>query len=135
MTLRALILLFLVAATASCAATTSGEEAVKVALADFSLSLDRSTAPAGPLDFVVANRGPSVHEIEVFSGAGEGTVLPIAASVADTTGLDLVDEVEDILPGSTATLTLDLSPGTYLVICNLPGHYEHGMWGYLTVTG
>lgn len=134
MTLRAFILLFVVAIAVGCAATTSGEETVNVALADFSLSLDRFTVRAGPTDFVVDNPGPSVHEIEVFSGASEGTALPVDASVADTTGLDLVDEVEDILPGSAATLTLDLTPGTYLVICNLPSHYEHGMWGYLTVT-
>lgn len=136
MTIRAVVLLFVVIAAASsgCAATTSGEQAVNVGLADFTLTLDKSSVAAGPVDFVVDNAGPSVHEIEVFAGATDGAPLQVDSSVADTTGLDLVDEVEDILPGSTATITLNLTAGTYLVICNLPGHYEHGMRQYLTVT-
>jgi uncharacterized cupredoxin-like copper-binding protein len=38
-----------------------------------------------------------------------------------------VDEIEDITPGSTANLTVDLDAGTYVVMCNLPGHFERGM--------
>ena len=41
--------------------------------------------------------------------------------------LEPVDEVEDIAPGTSASLSLDLEPGTYAVICNLPGHYANGM--------
>ena len=37
-------------------------------------------------------------------------------------------------PGATKALTLDLKPGTYLLVCNLPGHYAAGMWTVLTVT-
>ena len=70
----------------------------------------------------------------MFSGATAGAELPVNNSVADTTGLTLVDEIEDIVPGATATLTVDLTAGTYLVVCNLPEHYELGMWAYLTVT-
>ena len=80
----------------------------------------------------VRNDGTSVHEIEVF--AGTKTDLPVKNSVADTTGLKLVDEVEDILPGSTLMLDLDLEPGDYVIICNLPGHYQVGMVSKLVVT-
>ena len=53
--------------------------------------------------------------------------------MADTTGLTLVDEVENILVEFDASLVVDLSPGTYLVICNMPAHYQNGMWAYMTV--
>ena len=33
------------------------------------------------------------------------------------------------------TTTVDLKPGKYAVICNLPGHYAQGMYGSLTVSG
>jgi uncharacterized cupredoxin-like copper-binding protein len=49
------------------------------------------------------------------------------ADIADTRGLTLLDEVEDVLPGGSASLTLELEAGTYLIICNLPGHYSNGM--------
>jgi uncharacterized cupredoxin-like copper-binding protein len=130
----ALTLLALATVAAGCAPDAGSGQAVEVELGDFTLTLDATTVRAGTVDFLVSNRGPSVHEIEVFAGAAEGERLPVHSSVADTTGLDLLDEVEDVLPGTTATLTLDLAPGTYLVICNLPDHYEHGMWQYLTVT-
>lgn len=74
-----------------------------------------------------------VHEVEVFSGATDGQILPVNSSVANTTGLELIDEVENILPDARASLVVDLSPGIYLVICNLPAHYESGMVTYLTV--
>jgi len=76
-----------------------------------------------------------VHEIEVFGGAAEGVDLAVRNAVADVTDLTLIDEVEDIVPGGTSSLTLDLEPGTYLIICNLPDHYRNGMSAYLTVTG
>jgi len=49
-------------------------------------------------------------------------------------GLTAVDEQEDIAANSSATLTVDLQPGTYVVICNLPGHYKLGMHATLTVS-
>ena len=44
-------------------------------------------------------------------------------------------EVPDLGPGRAGSLTLQLSPGTYLLICNQPNHYKAGMWTKLTVTG
>jgi uncharacterized cupredoxin-like copper-binding protein len=47
--------------------------------------------------------------------------------------LEVVDEVEDIAPGTSAPLNLTLDPGSYAVICNLPGHYANGMHTTFTV--
>ena len=43
-------------------------------------------------------------------------------------------ETEEMQPGASKTLTLDLTPGTYLLLCNVAGHYAAGMWTVLTVT-
>jgi plastocyanin len=45
------------------------------------------------------------------------------------------DEVgtEDIDPGSSGDLTVDVDPGDYDVICTIPGHAEQGMTGTITV--
>lgn len=120
---------------ASCAPSSSGAAEIAVGLDDTSITLDAGSAPAGTVVFATTNTSSSlVHEIEVFSGATTGSTLPIASGVADTNGLHLVDEIEDILPGATVSLTVDLAPGTYLVVCNLPGHYALGMWTHLEVT-
>ncbi|MEA2312683.1 MAG: hypothetical protein QOE28_2651, partial [Solirubrobacteraceae bacterium] len=35
--------------------------------------------------------------------------------------------------GAAKALTLNLKPGHYALICNLPGHYTAGMYADLTV--
>jgi uncharacterized cupredoxin-like copper-binding protein len=70
------------------------------------------------------------HEFEVFvvPEGVDADNLPMDGDVAtaDET-LEVVDEIEDIAPGTSATLNLNLDAGTYAVICNLPGHYANGM--------
>lgn len=106
---------------------------VPATLHDGAIELSQATVPAGRVRLMVENQGTMTHEIEVF--AGDDTEIPVSNNVADTSGMELVDEVEDIAPGLTPTLDLDLEPGDYVVICNLPGHYEMGMVTKLTVTG
>ena len=48
--------------------------------------------------------------------------------------INSLGETEEMQPGASKTLTLDLKPGTYLLICNVAGHYAAGMWTVLTVT-
>ena len=48
-------------------------------------------------------------------------------------GLELVDEIEDIEGGSSQSLTVNLDAGSYVLICNLPGHYAQGMHAGFTV--
>jgi uncharacterized cupredoxin-like copper-binding protein len=48
-------------------------------------------------------------------------------------GLSKGDEVDDIEGGSTQSLTVNLDAGSYVLICNLPGHYGQGMLAGFTV--
>jgi len=108
------------------------ETTVAVTLADDAVTLEPVTVPAGAVRLAATNEGTMTHEFEIFAGATT-TELPVESNVAVTEGLELVDEVEDVVPGATGELVLDLDPGTYLVICNLPGHYAAGMKALLTV--
>ena len=50
-------------------------------------------------------------------------------------GVTVVDEAEDIAPSTTAIAAHSTSrPVQYVIICNLPGHYEQGMNVGLKVT-
>jgi uncharacterized cupredoxin-like copper-binding protein len=129
------VALIFIAILTSCGGGGSGadQSQVSVTLEDGKITIDPEAVPAGNVTFDVTNDGSMVHEIEVFSG--DSVDLPISNGVADTGDMDLVDEVEDILPGGNPELRLRLDPGTYIIICNLPGHYAMGMVAKLTVTG
>lgn len=43
-------------------------------------------------------------------------------------------EVSELKPGTTGSLTLNLTPGKYLLFCNVAGHFEMGMFTQLIVT-
>lgn len=112
-----------------------GEADVDVTLNDSSIELAPETATAGDVTLVATNRGSTTHEFEIFTVEGDidPSALPVDDNVAMTDGLTLLDEVEDVTPGSQAELTVDLATGTYAVICNLPGHYARGMHATLRV--
>jgi len=44
----------------------------------------------------------------------------------DTAGTN-VGETGDLKAGATKTVTINLQPGHYVFLCNLPGHYMQGM--------
>jgi len=103
---------------------------------DFSISLGEDSVAAGDVTFHITNEGPSVHEFVVFQTNLAPDSLPVKDGVVneDAQQLTLVDEQEDIDANTTADLTVNLDAGDYVVICNLPGHYQQGMYAGLTVT-
>ena len=108
---------------------------IPVTLADFSIDMGETSAAAGSVSFDVTNDGPSVHEFEVLRTDTSADALPVDSGVVQTSadGIEIVDEVEEIAPGTNVGLTVDLEPGTYAVICNVSGHYEQGMFASVTV--
>ncbi len=115
----------------------SGSGGVGATEKDFSISLDTSSAKAGSVTFNIKNEGPSTHEFVVFKTDLAPGSLPTASDGTvdeEGQGVEHIDEVEDIAAGATQTLTVNLAAGHYVVICNLPGHYQQGMHAELTVS-
>jgi uncharacterized cupredoxin-like copper-binding protein len=113
------------------------EGAVLATLADYSITLDRNSAPAGEVIFDVTNEAEQIHEFVVLKTDLAEDALPTddAGDVdeAGDPGIELIGEIEDIEGGTTQSLTLGLDAGSYVVICNLPGHYSQGMHTGFTV--
>jgi uncharacterized cupredoxin-like copper-binding protein len=130
---RSILLSFLPLLVAAACTSTSADAEVAVSLHEDAVTLAPTEVGAGAVTFAATNEGTNTHEIEVFRGDVDPATLPVEDNVAVTDGLDLVDEIEDITPGSTANLTVELEPGTYVVMCNLPGHFEKGMHAVVTV--
>jgi uncharacterized cupredoxin-like copper-binding protein len=104
---------------------------------DFAITLDSSTAATGAVNFHVSNEGPATHEFVVIKTNDAPDALPLDSSgnVDETAkGVAQVGLIQDITPGSSKDLPIDLQPGKYVVICNLPGHYKLGMNAGLTVS-
>ena len=99
--------------------------------------LSSATAPAGAVEFVVKNAGKEPHEFVVLKNDLSGKELPLKGDKLDeeAKGLKNLGEIgEDKLKsGATEKLSLNLTPGRYLLVCNLPGHFKAGMKAEFTV--
>src|SRR4029453_625430 len=94
-------------------------------------------ASAGDVTFDVTNDADQTHEFVVFQTDLAPDQLPTddGGDVDEAgEGVELVDEIEDIEGGSTQSLTVNLDTGSYVLICNLPGHYAQGMHTGFTVS-
>ena len=103
---------------------------IGVTLADFTITLDESSAAAGDLTFDVSNDAEQTHEFVIFKTDLAEDQLPTDedGNVDETgEGVELIDEIEDIEAGANQSLTATLDAGSYVFICNLPGHYGQGM--------
>ena len=114
----------------------SGAGAVNATEKDFAIALDPSTASSGQVTFAITNEGPSTHEFVLFKTKLAPDALPVNEDGTvdeEGKGLKLVDEVEDIAAGSSQSLEVSLDAASYVVVCNLPGHYKLGMHAPFTV--
>ncbi|MFB6075276.1 MAG: hypothetical protein ABEJ89_09705 [Haloarculaceae archaeon] len=118
--------------------TPTGAAGVTATLSDYDIALSRTALSAGSVTFDITNEAEQVHEFVVFATDRDADDLPMAEGEneveEDADSITLVDEAEDIEGGASATLTADFDPGSYVAVCNLPGHYELGMRAGFTVT-
>ncbi|MEO8290373.1 MAG: sulfocyanin-like copper-binding protein [Gaiellaceae bacterium] len=117
------------------ASGSGGATVIKVMLGEpkeFALIPAPGTVPSGKVTFAVTNGGAVVHEMVVIKTDTAAGELGDANGEADET--NAVGEVADLDPGKAKSITLDLAPGHYALLCNLPGHYTGGMFADFEVT-
>ncbi len=124
--------------TASSAASGGGGAGttVNVTETEFKIEADTATAPAGQVTFNIKNDGTIAHEFVVIKTDDAASALPLASGApeVDEDQLNGIDEKEDIAPGTTVTLSVNLEAGHYALICNVEGHYNSGMHLDFTVS-
>lgn len=132
----------LVVAMTACSGTTSPSSnaptgtTVQVTLSDFEVVPERSSAAAGSVTFEVATSGDK-HDFSVLRTDLPANALPTGpVDNADVTSPDIevVDSIAPMDSGESARLTLDLSAGNYVLICNVYNHYSLGMTAAFTVS-
>jgi plastocyanin len=98
--------------------TTASTQTITISEKDYSLDPSTVTVDtAGTVTFKAVNDGGTDHALEI-EGNGGGDQR------TDTIGA-----------GESATVTLDLKPGTYTMYCPIGGHRALGMEGTITVNG
>jgi uncharacterized cupredoxin-like copper-binding protein len=113
------------------AATGGGSGTISVKLNEWAVEPSADSAKAGTVTFDVANDGKLPHELVVLKTDKAAGSLGSGAEVPEPGNQG---EVEDIGPGESKTLTLDLAAGHYVLICNISGHYSSGMRTDFTVS-
>lgn len=105
-------------ATSDPGGSSSGSaQEVKASLNEWSVTMNVDQVNAGKVKFMVSNEGQFGHDFAVQDASG--------TSIGQTP----VFKKDD----GTKELDVDLKPGTYTVICDVPGHTAKGMKTTLTV--
>lgn len=102
---------------AACGDGSAGSTEVGVTASDSICMPEKAELPAGKLTFVVKNEGKDVTEMYVLAA-----------------GDKVKSEVENIGPGTSRDLTLDLTAGDYTLQCK-PGQKGDGIRTPIKVTG
>ena len=100
------------------------------------IALSATVIPAGEVTFDVLNTAATLPHEMVLSRlpAPDGTLPYMADAMrVDEEAAGSLGEVAELEPGQSGALTLTLKPGTYVVYCNIPGHYAAGMWQIVKV--
>ena len=97
-------------------------------LGEYWIAPSASSVRAGKVTFVATNVGKLPHELMVER-------MPIKFdSPMHPTEDAAQGMIEDMDAGATGRMTVDLRPGTYMLFCNITGHYAAGQHTVFKVT-
>lgn len=116
---------------------------VHVLLQEWRMVTDVKTVNAGPVQILVRNGGKETHEIVILRTDKSFDTLPMkmGGGINEEMAGEVIDEIEDIAPGSDRQLNVMLKPGKYVILCNMveeeaggrEEHYTMGMRAQLVV--
>jgi plastocyanin len=104
-----------------------------VAIAAREFAFDRSTIQAKPgkLTITMKNSGKFPHELVLLKTGAAADALKVSGGKVSEKAA--VGEISETGSGASKSATFHLKPGSYVYVCNIPGHYADGMRGTLTV--
>ncbi len=113
--------------------TPAAAPTVDVGLTEFVVNPAQDTVDAGTVTFSVSNDGTEDHSFRVIKTDLAPDALPTAAGRVDEAQVDIVANIQQFAAGETQEVSPDLETGSYVLICNVPGHYDLGMRAAFTV--
>jgi uncharacterized cupredoxin-like copper-binding protein len=105
-----------------------GAPVVIVTERDFRIQAPK-TFPSGTVRLVVRNKGPVSHELLIFRASPGRLPRRADGFTIDEDALHnrLVKAVDPQRAGAETSVVIRLSPGRYLLLCNMTGHAAGGM--------
>src|SRR5215217_3699304 len=100
-------------------AAASAAADVNVTLGDMWVKADKAVVDAGKTTFSVKNEGGTMHGMAM-------ALTPVSAPGGMLDEAGLVTKGKELAAGESGTITADLKPGAYELVCFLPGHYAAG---------
>ncbi len=106
---------------------------VDVRLKDFAIDMP-GTLPAGITTFKITNQGPELHEWNIFRLAEGKTMAdvnqffsqPPGAAPAGPPPFSALGGLNGLSTNASAFVEMDLQPGSYVAICNIPSAANNG---------
>jgi len=97
-----------------------------------------SPAKTGKVTFQVENNGLLNHNFIVVKtdlAADSLDVNSFEAKVNEQTIGEILGRIveENLGPGDTTSLSLNMEPGKYVIFCNVAAHYQSGMYSQFYV--
>jgi uncharacterized cupredoxin-like copper-binding protein len=102
-----------------------------VSMTEFKFTPSDPELDAGNVVIKASNDGSTSHELVLLKTDADPNELPKEGSGVSEKGS--LGEIPDVPAGESATHAFKLKPGKYVMVCNIPGHYDAGMYGSLTV--
>src|SRR2546430_16299163 len=110
-----------------------GGSQVVAELADYKITVNVPSVKAGKIKIGVRNLASMEHSFQVLKTDLAPDKLPVDGASAKAKEDGKVGDIPSIPAGKSASVTLDLTPGKYVFICNVAGHYQLGMHTGFTV--
>lgn len=134
---RSLVTLFALALlVASCGGAPDAAPAgaqVVAEMSDYKITVSVPSVKAGSVKIGVRNLAAMEHSFQVIKTDLAPDKLPVDGASAKANEDGKVGELKSIPAGKSAALAVDLTPGKYVFICNIAGHYQLGMRTGFTV--
>lgn len=95
-----------------------------------------ASVAAGQVYFLVRNAGPeNAHEFVIVKTDLAPDKLPVESNKVPENKVTIVDEIEPFTPTSSGSIAVNLTAGSYALICNISevesgqveSHYQLGM--------
>lgn len=111
--------------------TPAADGTVNISLVEYKVKPSATSVKAGKVTFKVKNDGTMAHEFLVIKTDLAEDKLPTQAKDSSRVdeegeGVETIGEVPELEPGKSGSVTFDLKPGNYVLLCNVAGHYAAG---------
>jgi uncharacterized cupredoxin-like copper-binding protein len=97
----------------------AGPADVNITLGDMWVKSDKSSVKAGKVTFAATNEGGTTHGMAL-------SLTPVKLEGGMLDHASLLGTGKDLGTGESETISVELKPGKYEIVCHVPGHYAAG---------